>query len=183
MQMYVAHVAEPDDLDVARRRFPVGTHVTGHVSYIPEPGRIGVFVDLGSPPTGFVDVVYLPVEDGSWPAVGTVASFEVLQHRRGQVRLFPLGDGIPLRQPSFLPPEHEWLSRQARYPIDSFVTGTVTDLFTSNREYIVRFDECASVLEWTGTAPTVGDTRLYRVAKYLDYTRRILLAAANKPVD
>jgi hypothetical protein len=177
-------VAEPDGLDVARRRFPIGTHVPGHVSYIPKPGRIGVFVDLGRPPTGFIDVLHLPREERDWPSIGTVASFEVLQHRWGQVRLFPLGDGIPLAPHSaFRLPEDEWRSRKARYPIGSFVTATVTDLFTSNREYTVRFGDCAAVLEWSSTAPTVGDTRSYRVGKHLDYTQRILLATPDEPID
>src|SRR5689334_8491648 len=60
--MYVAHVAEPDELEIARRRFPVGAHVTGRVVKVPQPGAIGVFVDLNGPPPGFIDLIHLPTE-------------------------------------------------------------------------------------------------------------------------
>lgn len=48
------------ELDTARQTYPVGDHVTGTVTLIPRPGTIGLFVDLGQPPTGFVDVIHFP---------------------------------------------------------------------------------------------------------------------------
>jgi hypothetical protein len=49
-----------DELDAARSRFPVGTHVTGRVERVPRLGAIGLFVNLGRPPPGSVDVLNLP---------------------------------------------------------------------------------------------------------------------------
>ncbi|OXR45638.1 hypothetical protein B7C42_01930 [Nocardia cerradoensis] len=83
---------EPDlqleqELEAARSRYPIGDHVTGVVTLVPRPGVVGLFVDLGHPPTGFVDLLSLPFASDQWPTVGTVTKFEVLQHTCGQVRL------------------------------------------------------------------------------------------------
>jgi hypothetical protein len=100
------------------------------------------------------------------------------------VRLFPLGDGIPMpQQPPFRPTEHDWPARKTRYPVGSLVTGTVINVYTSNREYLVRFDDCYAALEWTDTAPPIGSARVYQVTKHLDYTRRILLTPDGEPLD
>lgn len=53
---------EPDprleeELHAAHRRYPIGDHVTGVITLIPRPGAIGLFVDLGDTPTGFVDAL------------------------------------------------------------------------------------------------------------------------------
>src|SRR6478735_8326193 len=45
--------------------------------------------DLGAPPDGFVDILILPEDPNQWPPVGHEGFFEILQHRPGQVRLFP----------------------------------------------------------------------------------------------
>ncbi|MFI5934324.1 HAD-IA family hydrolase [Actinoplanes sp. NPDC051494] len=91
-----ALAALPDELTLARRRFPVGDRVRGRVSAVPwGPGRTGLFVDLGAGPDGFVDVLHLPEDDSRWPAVGHEAVFEILQHRPGQVRLLPLDPAVP----------------------------------------------------------------------------------------
>lgn len=76
-----------DELDTSHSLYPIGHHVTGVVVAIPRPGVIGLFVDLGHPPTGFVDVGTLPLSSDQWPTVGTVTEFEILQHNRGQIRL------------------------------------------------------------------------------------------------
>ncbi|WFE50661.1 hypothetical protein [Micromonospora sp. WMMD1155] len=171
---------EPDKLDTARRRFPVGEHVMGQVIAIPRPGTIGLFVDLGQEPEGFVDVVILPHESADWPPVGTVTTFEVLQHRTGQVRLLPLDERFRSRtyQTSSLS-HQEWLSIKARFPIGCVVTATVTNVFVSNREYVVKFDDCWSSLEWNGAAPKVGTTGWYTVIRQLDETRRVLLTPTD----
>jgi ribosomal protein S1 len=170
-------VAEPDELDAGRARFPVGEVVTGRVAFIPKPGVIGLFVDLGREPEGFVDVLHLPVEPGQWPPVGTVTTFEVLQHRPGQVRLFPLSEQFrsPERLPAVSTPE-QWLVIKERFPVGTEVTATVTDVFPANREYAVRFEDCWSVLEWTGDPPRVGTASRYAVTRHLDRTRRIMIA-------
>jgi hypothetical protein len=169
-------VAEPDELDVARARFPVGEQVTGRVARIPKPGAIGLFVDLGREPEGFVDVLHLPREPDEWPRAGTDTTFEVLQHRPGQVRLFPL-DGR-FRSPENLPgvfPQEQWLAIKDRFPVGSEVTATVTGVFHANREYEVKFEDCWSVLEWTGNAPQVGTAGRYTVTRHLNQTRRIMI--------
>ncbi|MEU7774327.1 hypothetical protein AB0C44_23680 [Micromonospora taraxaci] len=169
-------MSEPDKLDTARRHFPVGEHITGQVVRIPRPGVTGLLVDLGQEPEGFVDVVVLPYEPADWPAVGTVTTFEVLQHRTDQVRLLPLDERF--RSPTYLSTglsHQEWLSIKARFPIGSVVTATVTDVFVSNRECVVRFEDCWSSLQWSSEAPKVGATGRYTVARHLDVTRRVIL--------
>ncbi|MGW4121259.1 hypothetical protein [Nocardia sp. NPDC004711] len=84
------------NLEIARNLFPVGGRVTGRVTQVPRPGTIGLFVDLGQPPTGFVDVLNLPDSVDEWPVVGTVTEFEVVHHTHQghQVRLRPLNPPI-----------------------------------------------------------------------------------------
>ena len=172
-------MAEPDELDVARARFPVGEQVKGRVARIPKPGAIGLFVDLGREPEGFVDVLHLPIEAGQWPPAGTVATFEVLQHRPGQVRLFLLDDQF--RSPDSLPgvpTQEQWLVIKDRFPVGSEVTATVTDMFRANREYMVQFEDCWSVLEWSGDAPRIDTASRYTVIRHLNQTRRIMIKPA-----
>ncbi|WP_089918421.1 hypothetical protein [Lentzea albida] len=69
----------------------LGQRFTGTVVLVPRPGAIGVFVDLGLPFGGFVDVLRLPREVERWPQVGTVTTFEVVWFDdRQQIRLKPL---------------------------------------------------------------------------------------------
>jgi ribosomal protein S1 len=58
-----------DALDAAWRRYPVGDQVDARVTYVPEPGVIGLFIELDDGHQGFVDVVHLPYEPESWPQV------------------------------------------------------------------------------------------------------------------
>ncbi|MGC4874988.1 hypothetical protein ACLQ26_01810 [Micromonospora sp. DT43] len=115
-------MVEPDQLAAARRRFPVGDHVTGRVVLIPRPGSIGLLVDLS--------------------------------HER-------------------------WVAIKARFPIGSVVAAIVTHVFPSNREYVVRFGDCWSALEWDDEAPALGVTGTYSVVRHLEETRRIILAPAD----
>src|SRR5437667_12714862 len=115
----------------ARLAFPVGDRVPGAVSAVPMgAGRAGVLVDLGQPPDGWIDVLHLPEDPTRWPAVGLAGYFEVLQHRPGQVRLFPLdarmrGRRMRLSRWS----GEEWAAITRRYPEGSGVAGTVTHVF------------------------------------------------------
>jgi hypothetical protein len=173
-------VAEPDDIDAARARFPVGEEITGRVTHIPRPGAIGLFVDLGHKPQGFVDVLHLPHDPDQWPPVGTVTAFEVLQHRPGQVRLFPLDERF--RSPDHLlgtPALEDWAVIKGRFPVGSKVAATVTGVYPANREYGVQFEECWAALEWTGDAPLAGATSRFVVTRHLDETRRIMLTPAT----
>ncbi|TCO51163.1 hypothetical protein EV646_101146 [Kribbella antiqua] len=83
----------PDELDEVRARYPLGTEVRGRfVRWIlpDRPGTAGMVVDLGDHRFGYLDVLTLPIDPNAWPAAGTEATFEVTQHSRGQVRLWPL---------------------------------------------------------------------------------------------
>ncbi|MEV7196655.1 hypothetical protein AB0N81_33380 [Streptomyces sp. NPDC093510] len=69
----------------------LGQILTGTVAHVPNPGAIGIFVDVGLPVQGFVDVVLMPRDVAHWPAEGTVADFEVwwADEHRQQLRLKP----------------------------------------------------------------------------------------------
>ncbi|MGM7648878.1 hypothetical protein ACSVDM_28545 [Nocardia sp. JW2] len=173
-------MTEPDPnepgLDAARRTYPVGDRVTGVVTLIPRPGAIGLFVDLGWPPTGFVDVLNLPESVDHWPTVGTVTEFEVLQHTHRQVRLWPLDATFrPSTAARWTMSEREWHAVKRRHPVGSEVTAEITHVFSSNREYVVEFDGVWSALPWTGEPPIAGTTAGFVVDRHLDETHRILL--------
>jgi hypothetical protein len=176
-------MSEFDELAAARRRFPVGDRVQGRVSAVPfGAGRTGIFVDLGAEPDGFVDVVHLPDDPEEWPAVGRDALFEVLIHRPGQVRLFPLDAGMRSRRhrPWSMSGE-EWAALTRRHPTGSTAVGIVTDVIPGDRTYGVRFDDFYAVVEYDGPPPEVGDSGTYTVTKQLEWTRRILVAARAQP--
>ena len=169
-----------DDLTGARRLLPEGSQVTGTVSLVPKPGVIGVFVDLPNGMAGFVDVLSLPRNAGDWPEPSQVMRFEVLQHRPGQVRLWPLDtrfhhdDATPETQA-------QWRQAKLRYPAGSTVPARVTKVFPSSHEYLIRFAggddqrwSCA-VLPWTGPPPAEGTAGQYRIVAHLDTTRRIMI--------
>jgi hypothetical protein len=171
----------PDELYAARRTFPVGDRVRGVVCAIPVgPGRAGVLVDLGQPPNGWVDVLCLPEDPAHWPAVGMSGLFEVLQHRPGQVRLFPLDAGMRGQRAHYLPwSGEEWAAITRRYPRGSIVVGTVTHVFPGNHECTVAFDDCWSTVEYDDNEPVVGWTGAFRVTRHLEWTHRILLRPAT----
>ncbi|NGO08897.1 hypothetical protein G5C60_15120 [Streptomyces sp. HC44] len=92
---------------------PVGSCVTGTVSALPwGPGRTGLFVDIGSPAAGFVDMGWLPHDPDGWPPVGTVAEFEVVTIR---FDLRPEYTGLQVRlRPTATPPPGEPWPRPGR---------------------------------------------------------------------
>lgn len=149
-----------EGLYLARRTFPIGDRVRGTVSAIPMgPGRAGILVDLGQPPEGWVDVLHLPHDPARWPVVGRTGLFDVLHHRPGQVRLFPLDAGMRGTRARYSRwSGEEWAAITRRYPQGSIVVGTVTDLFPGNRECTVVFDDCWSVVEYDDNEPVVGWT-------------------------
>jgi len=175
-------MTEPDpvelELDAARTTYPEGDHVAGTVTQIPYPGAIGLFVDLGRPPGGFVDALHLPISADRWPAVGTVTEFEVLQHRPGQVRLWPLDAGFRSDTANSNMTEAEWRALKNRHPLESEVTAEVVQVYPANREYIVTFDGVSSAIPWTGPRPTVGTVARFVVDRHLDATRRIRLRSS-----
>ncbi|MFG3422548.1 hypothetical protein ACIBTZ_32710 [Micromonospora sp. NPDC049460] len=144
------------------------------------PGRVGVLVDLGQPPQGWVDVLHLPDDPPDWPAVGKTGLFEVLQHRPGQVRLFPLDARMRGRRTRFSRwSGEEWAAITRRFPEGTLVVGTVTNVFPGNREYTATFDDCWSAVEYDDTAPSVGWTGPFQVTRLLEWTHRILLRPAT----
>ncbi|MFI5797470.1 SUKH-3 domain-containing protein [Streptomyces sp. NPDC051677] len=74
-----------------RRGLRFGQRFRGTVTAVPRPGAIGIFVDIGLPVGGFVDVLLLPTIAERWPDQGTEAEFEVWwADQRQQVRLKPV---------------------------------------------------------------------------------------------
>ncbi|MGQ5635731.1 MULTISPECIES: SUKH-3 domain-containing protein [unclassified Streptomyces] len=74
-----------------RRGLRFGQRFRGTVTAVPRPGAIGIFVDIGLPVGGFVDVMLLPTVAERWPGKGTEAEFEVWwADQRPQVRLKPV---------------------------------------------------------------------------------------------
>ncbi|MFC4063443.1 hypothetical protein [Actinoplanes subglobosus] len=171
-------MSEFDQLTAARRRFPVGDRVRGRVSALPfGAGRTGLFVDLGAEPGGFVDVIHLPDNPGAWPEVGREALFEVLIHRPGQVRLYPLDAGMRSRFYRLSPMSgEEWAALTRRHPPGSTAIGTVSDVTPGDRTYGVRFDDFHSFVEYDGPPPESGRTGTYTIVRQLEWTRRILVA-------
>ena len=168
-------------LSEARQLLPEGSQVTGTISTVLQPGRIGVFVNLPHQTKGFVDVTSLPRDAGQWPTPGQVLQFEVLQHTPGQVRLWPLDPRFRHDEPT-----QEivagWCRAKLRYPVGSTVTAQVTEVYPFNQEYWIRFtgDDtgrwCHALLSWTGEQPVVGSTGRYRIVAHLDTTGRIMVA-------
>lgn len=165
-----------DDLDLARARFPVGSRLHARVSLVPAPGRIGIFLRADAAPEGFVDVLHLPRDVGAWPHVGQESEFEVLQHGRGQMRLWPLDPDW--REPKQWVSDADWDAVTAALHVGDQLTGTITSVFTINRECAVDLGVATAVAEWSGTTPTVGEQRYFRITALLATTRRVLIAPA-----
>jgi hypothetical protein len=133
-------------------------------------------VDLGAEPEGFVDVLHLPEDPSRWPLVGREGLFEVLQHRPGQVRLFPLDAGMRSKRYRVSNwSGDEWVTITQRYPIGSMILGTVTDIVPGDREYAVRFEDFWSFVEYDNGHPTVGTVGSYTIMRHLESTRRIII--------
>ncbi|NKX86845.1 hypothetical protein [Nocardia coubleae] len=82
---------DPSVWDRVRANHVLGQRLTGTVAQIPRPGAIGIFIDLGLPVSGFVDVLLLPNSTSKWPIEGTVTEFLVwwMDPNRPQIRLVP----------------------------------------------------------------------------------------------
>lgn len=105
-----------------RRGLRFGQRFRGTVTAVPRPGAIGIFVDIGLPVAGFVDVLLLPAVVERWPGKGTEAEFEVWwADQRPQLRLKPvdpqfLRDDFAQWQasrrpgwPENMPVDHAWV--------------------------------------------------------------------------
>lgn len=168
------------ELEAARRLLPEGSRVRGRVTHVPQPGVIGVFVSLANGLKGFVDVQLLPHEANAWPAVGMTTEFEVLQHRPGQVLLWPLDRrwrGNWARDSA-----QAWNEAKKRHPVGSVTSATVTGVFPANQEYVIRFSDDrddqpwqGATLSWVGDPPGIGLTAQYRITAHLDASQRIIV--------
>jgi hypothetical protein len=174
-------MSESDELDTARARFPVGDPISGVVSHVPRPGMIGVFVDLGPAPGGFVDVLSLPRAVDRWPTVATRIRGEILQHRRQQVQLWPLDTRFQSDSPPAAMNEPTWLNVTGRHPVGSVLTADIVGVYPANREYGVTFDGAWATLNWEADTdpPAAGSIAEFIVRRHLDTTRRILLTPAS----
>ncbi|WP_307794026.1 hypothetical protein [Actinacidiphila bryophytorum] len=77
-----------DEWDRIRSDISFGQRFRGTVTRVPNPGVIGIFVDIGLPVGGFVDARLLPETADRWPTEGTVTEFELWwADERQQVRL------------------------------------------------------------------------------------------------
>lgn len=166
-----------DALDSARARYPVGSRLTARVVHIPEPlGVVGVFVEADEPPTGFVDVTWLPRDPAAWPRLGDQSEFEVLQHRGEQMRLWP-ADPAWRGRTHWLENDAEWSAIRQALHVGDVVPGRVTEVFTTTRECFVDLGVTTAVAEWSGDAPTAGERQVV-VTAILDTTRRVLIDLA-----
>ncbi|GAB3140046.1 hypothetical protein GCM10027258_20170 [Amycolatopsis stemonae] len=154
------------------RRFEVGSVVTGTVCLVPRPGAIGLFVDLGGEPRGFVDVLSLPRDAAAWPAAGTTSTFEVLTRGPAQIRLWPLDPRLRSGPFDNGVTEDEWRARKARHPVGAVLTAEVSDVHAGS--YLVTYEGGWSLLE--GEPP---EADRYEVVRHLDTTRRTLLRPAR----
>lgn len=162
-----------DELSAVRRRFPRGTRVRGTVTGI---GPAGVAVDLGDAIPGWVDVLLLPEAPSQWPPIGRTGLFEVLQHRRSEIRLFPLDAGMQGQRCRHLRwSGPEWAAVAQRWPVGSIVNATVADVFPANREYTVRFADIWTAVEYEGTPPHPGTSVELVVERLSEWTQRLLL--------
>lgn len=163
-----------DELDAARLRFPVGEEIVAPVSRVPwGPGLTGIFVALADGMEGSVDVGSLPYEAAAWPTVGTELRLQVLQHRVGQVRLWPVD--ARWRNDRERTPSDAWDRAKASYAVGDHVTAVVTQIFTANRECTVEFDDQVATVEWSGNAPVAGEAEAFEATRLVDGTRRVLL--------
>lgn len=167
-----------DELDVARARFPNGTQLSARVSPVPKPGAIGVFLVADEPPEGFVDVLHLPSDPDSWPKVGDVSDFEVLQHRPGQMRLWPL-DPTWRGEDRLLPWDEQWATVTRMVKPGDRVQETVAAVFTANRECSVEVAGVIATCEWSAPRPEVGQSGEFEVVRVLESTRRLLVARVD----
>jgi hypothetical protein len=161
--------------------FQRGERVHGRVLPLPfPPGQTGLFVDLGDGQIGFVDVLNLPEDPQRWPAAGRDGFFEVLQYQRGQVRLFPLdADMRSETNRVWQWSADEWRAIVVRHPVGSTVAGTVESVWEGEREYVVKFGDVWSIVDFDGVPPTAGDEGAFVVAHLLDATRRVLIAPST----
>jgi hypothetical protein len=169
-------VSAPDELDRQRTSAPVGSILQGTVTWVPSPaGVIGVGVDLDLPARGFVDVLELPLNPDDWPTVGHRSTFEVLQHRRGEIRLSPTDEALRRAPDRGRYSAEDWADIKARYPVGSDVEMTVTRTFHSNRECSVEDGRLHETVEWSEEEPSVGAQRTFRVERHLDSAQRVIL--------
>ncbi|MBE3008392.1 hypothetical protein IL992_04225 [Microbispora sp. NEAU-D428] len=108
----------PADQDVwnqLRPQLQLGQRLTGTVVWVPQPGTIGIGIDVDLPIGGFVDVLLLPRDTTRWPAQGSRLAFHVWwMDDRPQIRLLPADPH--LRREDF----DEWILHENSLAADAF---------------------------------------------------------------
>jgi len=90
-----ASVVDIKEWNRVRGGLQFGQRLQGKIARVPRPGAVGIFVDVGLPVGGFVDVLLLPVDADRWPHEGSVVEFEVWwADERPQLRLKPVDPGF-----------------------------------------------------------------------------------------
>jgi hypothetical protein len=164
-----------------------GQRFHGRVTGVPTPGATGIFVDIGLPVGGFVDVLLLPTASERWPEEGTVAEFELWwADERPQARLKPVDPrflrddfdqwlrkwrpGWPAEQgqalPETTPLAEAWVDATAT-PLRG--TGAMTG-FTAETEETLRAagwfpGRCVSVELWREQLEESGEVRMHEAAE------------------
>lgn len=106
-----------DVWDRLRPALRLGQRFSGTVVWVPQPGSIGIGVNLGLAVGGFVDVLLLPKDVTRWPAEGTITDFAIWWlDERPQIRLVPVDERY--RREDFT----DWLIRQHSPAAEAFRT-------------------------------------------------------------
>lgn len=168
-----------DDLDRAREAFPRGSRIVARVTRVPQAGVIGIFLDAGSPPEGFVDVLNLPIDSTKWPRVGQQSRFEVLQHRFGQMRLWPLDPRWRGGLGRFSVDDQHWAEITSAFTVGSRMPAQVTEVFTANRECCVDLGLTSAVAEWSAHRPSEGAIEQVEVTGLSASLRQVWVALVD----
>ncbi|MGW4196470.1 SUKH-3 domain-containing protein [Streptomyces sp. NPDC005004] len=154
---------------------------------VPNPGATGIFVDIGLPVGGFVDVLLLPRASERWPEEGTVAEFEVWwADERPQVRLKPVArqflredfdEWLSEWRPGWTA-EHGQVVREDTPAAEAWGDAIATPLrgvraatgFTAETEETLRAagwfpGRCVSVEPWRERLEASGEVRMHEAAR------------------
>lgn len=125
-----------DALDAARCRYPVCDQVDARVNYVPEPGVIGIFIELDDGHQGFVD--------GRCVTVTRVSIHDVLADLPAPDRIQDLSKALAMLD-IILTPDDDFEDRYFRYEpagVDGMALATMEN--GSGDRYFIAFDQEAT---------------------------------------